>query len=198
MSRFLSTLIPNLRRLSISATSASGSTTTPFPITQTLPRRKIPDGIRWRIYLTPRWMTVCPALLPPWLRTTISARAVSTSMILPLPSSPHCIPIKIVFGIEIRNGQKIFPMHPVGHSRDLPTDNKLARSPRNNFRGFIAFGPAAFGCSKEWRSALLFRCPSYSAGWGRSSPAVRLENSNDAKGAFLQRELLFLRALELP
>jgi hypothetical protein len=30
-------------------------------------------------------------------------------MILPLPSSPHCIPIKIVFAIEIRNGQKNFP-----------------------------------------------------------------------------------------
>src|SRR6516164_2059984 len=52
-------------------------------------------------------MTVCPALLPPWLRTTTWAREVSTSMILPLPSSPHCIPIKIVFAMEIRNGQKI-------------------------------------------------------------------------------------------
>src|SRR6266700_6490326 len=87
-------------------------------------------------------MTVCPALLPPWLRTTMSARAVSTSMILPLPSSPHCIPIKIVFAIEIRNGQKIFPMHPAGHSRDLPTDNTLARSPRKGFR-----------------AASLLRCP---------------------------------------
>src|SRR5438034_673621 len=107
MSKFLSILTPNLRRLSISATSASGSTTTPFPITQTLLRRKIPEGIRCRIYFTPRWRTVWPALLPPWLRTTISARAVSTSMILPLPSSPHCIPIKIVFAMETRNGQKI-------------------------------------------------------------------------------------------
>ena len=39
-------------------------------------------------------------------------------MILPFPSSPHCAPIKIVLAIEIRNGQKIFPMHPAGHSRD--------------------------------------------------------------------------------
>src|SRR5205814_5970714 len=63
-------------------------------------------------------MTVCPALLPPWLRTTMSALAVSTSMILPFPSSPHCATIKIVFAIEIGNGQKIFPMHPLGHTRD--------------------------------------------------------------------------------
>src|SRR5207244_449715 len=60
-------------------------------------------------------------------------------MILPLPSSPHCIPIKIVFAIEIENGQKIFPMHPAGHSRDLPTDNTLARSLRKGFRGFAQF-----------------------------------------------------------
>src|SRR6266699_5530244 len=63
-------------------------------------------------------MTVCPALLPPWLRTTTSALAASTSMILPFPSYPHCAPTKIVFAIEIGNGQKIFPMHPLGHTRD--------------------------------------------------------------------------------
>src|ERR1700693_1407344 len=51
-------------------------------------------------------MTVCPALLPPWLRTTMSALAVSTSMIFPFPSSPHCAPTRIVFAIEIENGQK--------------------------------------------------------------------------------------------
>jgi len=107
-----------LRKPSISPSNAIGSITTPFPITQTLPRRKIPEGIRCRMYLTPRWKTVCPALLPPWLRTTMSAFAVSTSIILPLPSSPHCAPTKIVLAIAIRNGQKIFPMHPAGHSRD--------------------------------------------------------------------------------
>src|SRR2546423_3708057 len=48
-------------------------------------------------------MTVCPALFPPWLRTTISASAVSTSMILPLPSSPHCAPIKMVLAMETIN-----------------------------------------------------------------------------------------------
>src|SRR4030095_5366145 len=46
-------------------------------------------------------MTVCPALLPPWLRTTMSAFPVRTSMILPLPSSPHCAPTNIVFAIAL-------------------------------------------------------------------------------------------------
>jgi hypothetical protein len=39
-------------------------------------------------------------------------------MIFPFPSSPHCAPTRIVFAIEIENGQKIFPMHPAGHTRD--------------------------------------------------------------------------------
>src|SRR5881628_2078016 len=63
----------------------------------------------------------------------MSALAVSTSIILPLPSSPHCIPIKIVLAMEIRNGQKIFPTHPEGSSRDLPIDSRLAKSRRKNF-----------------------------------------------------------------
>src|SRR5688572_32630092 len=45
-------------------------------------------------------MTVWPALFPPWLRTTMSALAVRTSMIFPFPSSPHCAPIKIVFAMK--------------------------------------------------------------------------------------------------
>src|SRR5437879_9992115 len=51
---------------------------------------------------------VCPALLPPWLRTITSALLVSTSMIFPFPSSPHCAPTKIVFAISIQNSGKKF------------------------------------------------------------------------------------------
>src|SRR5262249_61244473 len=36
--------------------------------------------------------SVCPALWPPWKRTTTSARSQSQSTILPLPSSPHWEP----------------------------------------------------------------------------------------------------------
>src|ERR1700761_6238813 len=42
---------------------------------------------------------VWPALLPPWKRTTMSARFDSQSMILPLPSSPHWAPITVTFAI---------------------------------------------------------------------------------------------------
>src|SRR5438552_15467490 len=85
------------------------------------------------MYLTPRWNTVCPALLPPWLRTTISTFAVSTSIILPLPSSPHCAPIKIVLAIAIRNGQKNFPDASGRTQSGLPTNNMLANAGRNRF-----------------------------------------------------------------
>jgi hypothetical protein len=40
-----------------------------------------------------------PALLPPCERTTTSARSVRTSMILPLPSSPHWAPTRIVLAM---------------------------------------------------------------------------------------------------
>src|SRR6266550_59611 len=78
-------------------------------------------------------MTVCPALLPPWLRTTMSARAVSTSISCLCPRRPTAFRSKLFLPCEIENGQKIFPTHPAGHSRDLPTDNKLAASRRNTF-----------------------------------------------------------------
>ena len=62
--------------------------------------RRMPDGIRCRTYFCPLMKTVCPALLPPCVRTTTSACSVSTSMILPLPSSPHWAPTRIVFAIN--------------------------------------------------------------------------------------------------
>src|SRR5579883_1380478 len=45
---------------------------------------------------------VWPALLPPWNRTTMSARFDSQSMILPLPSSPHWAPITVTLAMNFR------------------------------------------------------------------------------------------------
>src|SRR2546423_3562691 len=76
---------------------------------------------------------VCPALLPPWLRTITSALLVSTSMILPFPSSPHCAPIRMVLAISIqRLGQKIFPTHPARHrtSPSVADKNAVGTCPR--------------------------------------------------------------------
>src|ERR1700730_6662562 len=45
--------------------------------------------------------SVCPALWPPWKRTTMSASSDSQSTILPLPSSPHWAPITTTFAIKL-------------------------------------------------------------------------------------------------
>src|SRR5260370_20722853 len=76
---------------------------------------------------------VWPALLPPWLRTITSALFVSTSMILPFPSSPHCAPTRIVFAISIQTRAKIFPTHLARRSQDLPTNDKNRPLPCKRF-----------------------------------------------------------------
>src|SRR4051812_47459816 len=81
--------------------------TTPLPITQTFFSRKIPEGTRWSTYFFGPIKTVWPALLPPWVRTTMSACSVRTSMIFPFPSSPHWAPTKIVFAIAIERARTI-------------------------------------------------------------------------------------------
>src|SRR5262245_47050463 len=52
----------------------------------------MPDGIKRKMVFLPLITSVCPALWPPWKRTTPSALSVSQSTILPLPSSPHWVP----------------------------------------------------------------------------------------------------------
>src|ERR1700736_1995407 len=56
----------------------------------------MPEGIRWNRNSWPALTTVCPALLPPWERITMSAFSERRSMILPLPSSPHWPPTRMV------------------------------------------------------------------------------------------------------
>src|SRR5215469_6680822 len=53
----------------------------------------MPDGTRRKTNSPFSCTTRCPALLPPWYRTTKSAFIESSSTILPLPSSPHCAPM---------------------------------------------------------------------------------------------------------
>src|SRR3954471_8946037 len=60
----------------------------------------MPDGMRWNFHVSPAWMIVWPALLPPWKRTTTSACSARRSMTLPLPSSPHWAPTITVPGIS--------------------------------------------------------------------------------------------------
>src|SRR5207249_7575087 len=53
----------------------------------------MPEGMRCSTVFLPAMTSVCPALCPPWKRTTPCARSVSQSTILPLPSSPHWVPM---------------------------------------------------------------------------------------------------------
>ena len=50
---------------SISSSKAQGSTTTPFPIIETLFFLTIPDGSNLNLYVTPSITNVWPALCPP-------------------------------------------------------------------------------------------------------------------------------------
>ena len=60
--------------------------------------RPTPLGTSWRAYRSPPTTTVCPALCPPWYRTTYVCSLASRSMILALPSSPHWAPTTTVTG----------------------------------------------------------------------------------------------------
>src|SRR5579862_3717913 len=79
--------------MAASASSASSESTTPLPMKQRTPSWRIPAGISERMVLRPPMTSVWPALCPPWKRATAAARSVSRSTTLPLPSSPHWVPI---------------------------------------------------------------------------------------------------------
>src|SRR3989338_4547392 len=57
----------------------------------------MPEGIRCNTVFLPPITSVWPALCPPWKRTTPCAWSVSQSTTLPLPSSPHWVPITTTF-----------------------------------------------------------------------------------------------------
>ena len=86
------TSTPWAARVSISLSRAGGWITTPLPIDASIPGRRIPVGTSESLYVTPSTTTVCPALAPPWYRTTTSCWSQSRSTIFPLASSPHCSP----------------------------------------------------------------------------------------------------------
>src|SRR5262245_25837599 len=70
--------------------------TTPGAMTHTRPGWRTPEGMRFRMVFSPFTTSVCPALFPPWKRTTTSASAASRSTTFPFPSSPHWAPITSV------------------------------------------------------------------------------------------------------
>ena len=79
---------PLASSIASSSNSAEGDNTTPLPIRQRTPARRIPEGIRCSTVFLPSMTSVWPALWPPWKRTTALAWSVSRSTIFPFPSSP--------------------------------------------------------------------------------------------------------------
>src|SRR5579863_6590450 len=67
----------------------------------------MPEGTRWNFHSSPSRTIVWPALLPPWKRTTASARSASRSVILPLPSSPHWAPTITIPGMSAESTASI-------------------------------------------------------------------------------------------
>src|SRR5579871_5780728 len=92
-------------RCLISSSKACGSSTTPLPITDSLPGRTTPEGSSESLYVVPLMTSVCPALCPPWKRTTMSACSDNQSTILPFPSSPHWAPTTTTLAIR-----RLFPL----------------------------------------------------------------------------------------
>ncbi len=91
----------------------------------------MPDGIRCSTVLRPWITSVCPALWPPWKRTTPWAWSVSQSTTLPLPSSPHWVPTTTTF----------FAMAALAHCLDVPVLAALDEPPvttQFTARGFVS------------------------------------------------------------
>src|SRR5438105_8324969 len=57
----------------------------------------MPEGTRCSTVFLPPMTRVCPALCPPWKRTTPCAWSVSQSTTFPLPSSPHWVPMTTTY-----------------------------------------------------------------------------------------------------
>src|ERR1700730_17256669 len=95
MIRFFGSM-PRSRSWEISRSSTLGSTTTPLPMMQTHLGYRMPDGMSWNLNSPCSVITVWPALLPPWERMTMSAFSARKSMTLPLPSSPHWPPTRMM------------------------------------------------------------------------------------------------------
>src|ERR1039458_3346512 len=137
----LSVLTPCACSSSSSARNDLGLTTIPWPMTQVVVGERMPLGISRNLKVWPSTTTVWPALSPPCERTTMSTEPARRSMTFPLPSSPHCPPMRMVTlmtgppGIGIEHAQRI-PSRP---PRASPRSRAVAGRAR----------PAVF----RWRAA---------------------------------------------
>src|SRR5215467_4616561 len=115
MKRLPSSCTPRRTSASISSMSEPGSMTTPQPTTQRQPGCRMPDGIECRTYFSRPTTTVWPALLPPAKRATTFTCGASMSTILPLPSSPHCVPTTTMLGMASTSEYALWMLENLHH-----------------------------------------------------------------------------------
>src|SRR5690606_1724544 len=101
----------------------------------------MPEGINDRMCFSPPITSVWPALWPPWKRATAEAFSVSRSTILPLPSSPHWVPMTItkrpisrslVRRSSTHQGKQQQPQHHADHTTDAQLPVAAARQLREH------------------------------------------------------------------
>src|SRR5579864_6120316 len=78
--------------------------------------------------------SVCPALWPPWKRTTISACSDNQSTILPFPSSPHWAPTTTTLAIS-----RVFPLQLSLFEHDV---RRTVSAPGSSRRAFPDHAPS--------------------------------------------------------
>src|SRR6202789_1754253 len=109
---------------------ASSDSTTPLPIRQRTCSCRMPEGMSDRMVFLPPMTSVCPALWPPWKRTTAFTWSVNRSTTLPLPSSPHCNPITTRFLPTAHHPQQ----RQTRHHADEPDPTQRGRFVLRQFR----------------------------------------------------------------
>src|SRR2546422_6760987 len=99
--RSFSAEMPRRARASISSSRTEGSMTTPGASTGVMCGYRMPAGSRCSLKVSVPTITVWPALLPPWYRTTMSMASAIRWVTLPFPSSPHCVPKRAMPGMFV-------------------------------------------------------------------------------------------------
>src|SRR5262245_13453044 len=89
----------------------------------------MPDGTNRSFSRVSPARIVCPALLPPWQRTTRSEARARRSVAFPLPSSPHWVPTRIVTGtVGFYPARPCAPVSP-GIAESLPGSQQPLSGP---------------------------------------------------------------------
>src|SRR6267378_6434740 len=102
--------------------------------------------MRDKTVLRPPMTSVWPALCPPWKRATAAARSVRRSTTLPLPSSPHWVPMmttNLPMHIPISAESGLRPFQQPAQRLFRPAGKRRGFCPRAGQLGGRGFCPLA-------------------------------------------------------